>query len=344
MSKRKTEWWQQTTPARFPHTYLAIARERGADVAAILRRAQLAEDFTTDARNELTFPQMKLLVDAVVEAVGDDAIGMEVGLRLPPTAFGNLGYALLCSETIADVVQLCERYWHLLGRGLAARVDLSGPVCVVELTLLMPFPEPLYHLVYESAVASFYRGLQLLTDTRPDELEIWFSAPRPDYAAKLDAGLGRVRYQMPATQFRFSPELLRRKLPMHNPIGLKFALLQCEREEALLGDAGLWIREKVQREIVYGKDGYPTLENISAQLHMTPRTLRRRLEEEGTNYKFLLEEAKRRDAVQLLDEGGLEIQQIATLLGYQDPANFTRAFRQWTGQTPSQYRMMRDAS
>ena len=91
------------------------------------------------------------------------------------------------------------------------------------------------------------------------------------------------------------------------------------------------------------REGYPSLEDISQRLNMTTRTLRRKLDEEGTNFKVLLEEAKRRDAIQLLDDRNLEIQRVATLLGYQDPANFTRAFRQWTGQTPSQYRDTRNA-
>ena len=67
-------------------------------------------------------------------------------------------------------------------------------------------------------------------------------------------------------------------------------------------------------------------------------------EDEGIQYKTMVEETKRRDAVRLLDDQVMEIQQVATLLGYQDPANFTRAFRQWTGQTPSQYRATRHAS
>lgn len=74
---------------------------------------------------------------------------------------------------------------------------------------------------------------------------------------------------------------------------------------------------------------------------MTPRTLRRRLDQEGTSFKRLMEEAKRRDALRLLDDYDLDVQRVAALLGYQDPANFTRAFRQWTGQTPSQYRATR---
>jgi len=344
VSKRKSEWWQQAVPARFPQTYLQIARERGADVAAILRQAGAPDSLLTDPHVELSFPQMKQLVDALVSRIGDNGLGIEVGMRLPPTAFGSLGYALLCSETLADVVQLCQDYWHLLGRGLVVGVDLTGPVCAIQLSLVLPIPAPLDHLIYESAIASFYRGLQLLANAQPEDMEVWFNFPSPPYADQVAARLGQVRYDMPTTQFRFSAGLLQHRLPMHNPTGLTFALQQCDREAALMADDGQWVREKVQREIVFGTDGYPTLQDISSHMNMTARTLRRRLEEEGTSYKFLLEEAKRRDAIQLLDDQAMEIQRVATLLGYQDPANFTRAFRQWTGQTPSQYRLARSAT
>ena len=83
--------------------------------------------------------------------------------------------------------------------------------------------------------------------------------------------------------------------------------------------------------------GYASLAAISHQLNMTTRTLRRHLEKEGTSYKSLLDDTKRRDAIRLLDNHQLTIQRTAELLGYQDPANFTRAFKQWTGQAPSDY-------
>ena len=71
---------------------------------------------------------------------------------------------------------------------------------------------------------------------------------------------------------------------------------------------------------------------------MSSRSLRRHLQAEGSSFKKLLDEARQRDAVRLLADRRLGLSQIATMLGYQDPANFTRAFRQWTGTTPQRYR------
>lgn len=342
--KRKTEWWHRSVPAIYPQTYLTLARERGVDPDRLLLQAGLPADLFANPRTEISFLQMNKLVAAVLNRTGDDGIGIEVGWRLPPTAFGNLGYALLCSASLQDAVVLCLRFWHLMGRVLQASMNTSGPTGVIDLMLVAPVPEPFQHLVQELALAGFYRGFQLLAGATAADLEVWFQGPPPAYADHVTARLGQVRYNMPATQFRFSAHLLQTPLAMHNPTGLQFAIQQCEREESLLNEIDHPVREKVRRNLVLGNAGYPSLQKMSEILSMTTRTLRRRLEDEGIQYKTMVEETKRRDAVRLLDDQVLEIQQVAILLGYQDPANFTRAFRQWTGQTPSQYRTTRRSS
>lgn len=341
--RRKQDWWEQPVPSIFPQAYLDIAAARGANNAAIMVQAGLDASLFARRNNEISMLQMHRLIELVLAAVGDGGIGVDVGWRLPPTAFGNFGYALLCSETMADVMQLCQRFWHLVGRGVSLSVQEHGDLCVIDVVTVAALPEPFSHLIYEATLTSLCRGLQLLIATPVTDMEIWFEFPAPDYASDVTSRLGCVRYGMPSNQFRFPKKYLNTRLGMHNPTGLKFAIEQCEREEALLDVTQNKIRAKVQQEMSLGAAGYPSLEALSQCLNITARTLRRRLDQAGTSYKTLLEEAKRRDAIRLLDDRELDIQKVAGLLGYQDPANFTRAFRGWTGQTPSQYRLARVA-
>lgn len=333
---------QQTLPALYPQLYLALAQERGASRSRLISAANLSPDVLENPRATIPLPQMGLLLRAIMAEVGDDGIAIEVGLRLAPTAFGNLGYALLCSETLADAINLCERYWHMLGGASDITLQRGDHECVVYLTQNTVLPDALKHISYQATLASLYRGFQLLTQADATQMEIWFTSPAPVYADKVTRLLGHVRYGMPANQFRFAASLLSRKLPMHNAHSLRQALAACEREQALSNIGHSHLRDKVRQEILFGQNGYPSLNQVCSNLNMTARTLRRKLEDEGTNFKLLLEEAKRRDALKLLDDQHMEIQRIATILGYQDPANFTRAFRQWTGQTPSQYRQLRN--
>lgn len=325
-------------PAVFAQTYLTLAQQRGIAPETMIQLAGLPPDIQHKPGGEVPLLHMKLLVEAILAQTGDHGLGLEMGFALPPTAFGNLGSAILCCKTMRDVIELTLRFQFLFARGITFSVLLKDPTAIIDLNLSMPLPEPFRHLTLEITLTCLIRGIALLTHARPDELEVWFACPRPDYPAALLAQLGRVRFGMPSNQLRFSTALLDKPLPMHNPTALKFAVDQCQREETLLDKGRFDLLEKVRRRLQYSANGYPSVHDISKQLCMTTRSLRRQLESEGTNFKNLLEEAKRRDAIVLLDNTGIEIQRVANLLGYEDPANFTRAFKSWTGQTPSQYR------
>ena len=84
--------------------------------------------------------------------------------------------------------------------------------------------------------------------------------------------------------------------------------------------------------------GQPTLQQIAPRLHMSARSLRRRLDEERTSFRQILSEVRRELALRHLMEGRLAIGEIAFLLGFSEPSAFHRAFKQWTGQAPHAYR------
>ncbi len=342
MTKRTTDIFSQPVPHIYPQAYLQIARERGASIADILRQAGISEDIAKGSGKELSFQQFETLVMAVLESAGDHGIGLEVGSRLPPTAYGNFGYALLCCPNLQAVLELCQRFWHINARGVNMSAEIQGNLCVVDLSVPEVIREPFRHQIQETTIASVMRGFQLLLRDNNAEADIWFNYPSPAYADKAIQILGNVHFDMPSTQFRLAKDLLLHPLDMSNPLGLAFAVEQCEKEFQLTRLKSDPVLDQVQKEMVFEASGYPVLDDVASRLNLSSRTLRRRLQQQGTRYKALLEEARRRDAIKLLDDRAISIQKVAELLGYQDPANFTRAFRQWTGHSPSQYRQMRD--
>jgi AraC-like DNA-binding protein len=106
---------------------------------------------------------------------------------------------------------------------------------------------------------------------------------------------------------------------------------------ARLGLLEDWL-DRLQALLVCQQQRYPDLPALAAQLHMSERTLKRKLAERGLSFSSMLEAVMKRDAIELLNDPAISIQDVAMRLGYQDRANFTRAFRRWTGQTPSDYR------
>ncbi|MBF3306782.1 helix-turn-helix transcriptional regulator, partial [Pseudomonas aeruginosa] len=85
----------------------------------------------------------------------------------------------------------------------------------------------------------------------------------------------------------------------------------------------------------------PDMQTLAMELHLTVRTLRRRLDDEGSSYRLLLDEVRQALAEELLATGAIRLEEIAERLGYGEVSNFSHAFRRWKGMTPRQYRQRR---
>jgi AraC-like DNA-binding protein len=94
----------------------------------------------------------------------------------------------------------------------------------------------------------------------------------------------------------------------------------------------------VRAVLASADDGYPDLDAVALRLSMSSRTLKRRLGEQGFGFRKLLDEVRLRDSVRLLRDTSLSVEQVALRVGYTAPGNFIRAFRGWTGTTPSAFR------
>jgi len=94
------------------------------------------------------------------------------------------------------------------------------------------------------------------------------------------------------------------------------------------------------RAVLLGKSGeYPSLEQVAGRLCTSSRTLKRRLQRQGASFQQLLDEVRHREAVRLLENPSLSVEEVASRIGYSSSANFTRAFRKWVGNTPGAFRV-----
>ena len=101
------------------------------------------------------------------------------------------------------------------------------------------------------------------------------------------------------------------------------------------GGHGSVVRAAIRREL---RGGDPSLEHVAKQLAMSPRTLQRRLRDLGESYADLLDEVRHAAATVYLDDREIALSEVAYLLGFSEQSSFTRAFKRWTGVTPSEYR------
>jgi AraC-like DNA-binding protein len=324
-------------PGMFPITWLAYAADNGLPVDELIANAGLRAEHAASFANGVSVKKLVVLIRDVLLRVGDNGIGFEIGWRLPVTAYGNIGHAMLASATLGDALELCQRFWPLMARGIRLNAAAHEDVCVLTLSPLLAIEEPFRHILTELALASVYRGIVGLVPQAEDVVEVWFDVPEPAYADGIRRRVRHVRFAQPMPQVRAPAALLDTPLAMASAAGSIMAIRQCEAEEAALHRQGRVI-EDVRKRLIGTEAGYPSLEHMAGMLNLSPRTFRRHLAAEGTGYAHLLETARRRDALRLLENPSLKVVDVSERLGYADPANFIRAFRRWSGMTPRQYR------
>ncbi|MCH8497039.1 MAG: AraC family transcriptional regulator [Marinobacter sp.] len=330
---------QPNQPVTYARMFAEVARARGIASEPILAEVGLPATALDDPAGRLSLADIFQLIHALSEHAGTTVLGFETGLRLPLTAHGSLGYALMCAATAGEAISILERFWHLRGRGvLLSRRQTEGRL-FFEITPETPMAAALKDMMFASILTSMYRGMEFVLPMLPITRELWLTGRQPDDFEQVRDLLPRVRFQMPMAGVALLGDIrwLSQPLPTANPEALSQALAQCERESSLLDPVDS-LAPQIRAALIAGPQGYPSPEALAQSLHLTTRTLRRRLQEQGSGYKQLLEEARQRDSCHLLSDSDMSIQRIADLLGYTDPANFTRAFKGWTGMTPSQWR------
>jgi AraC-like DNA-binding protein len=167
---------------------------------------------------------------------------------------------------------------------------------------------------------------------------IAFPFDAPDYAA-LARDLFRcdVEYGQSWAGAAVPHEILDVPLKMADPEAFREAASICQRELDKL-TANESMAARVRRLLLEKQNGFPSLQVTARLLHMTPRTLHRRLLDEDTSFHDLLEDVRRTLAVEHVKSGRFGLEEIAYMLGYSDLANFRRAFKRWEAVPPSAYR------
>ncbi|HNG46485.1 MAG TPA: helix-turn-helix domain-containing protein, partial [Agitococcus sp.] len=262
--------------------------------------------------------------------------GYEMGLRTPVTSHGFLGYGVMSCANLEEAIKLAERFVRLRTVLMSFKLSIEGDFAIVEASANYPVGL-LRQFVFESLLLSLARAGSFITGNAMNSGEIYFDFPEPSYYQVNKDKLPPISFNKASNQLRFPKSFLKQPLIMADPVAAKLAAEQCERELALM-DISDDIPSQVRAMLNHQQGEYPQLEQVAERLFMSSRTLKRRLQQAGLGFQQLLDEARKRDAIKLLQNTSLTIEQIALRLGYTDPANFTRAFKKWTGDTPSKYR------
>lgn len=311
----------------------------GLTVPAVLAGTGVTEAQLTNPNLLVRGEQELRLIRNMVDALGDArGLGIEVGQRYHFTAFGVLGLAIFSSQTLSAALEVALQYFDLTFAFTSFRVEEAG-----QQTWLVvddsDVPEGLRQFNVERDMAAFLTVLRDLFDAVPIQETVHLRFARPDCTEPYRRVFGvEPAFGMPHNAILLDSERLAERLPQANVLAQSAARDQCRKlldaRRARLGLAG-----RVRDLLAAHCAEMPGMTAAADKLHMTARTLRRRLLDEGTTYAELRDEVRQTLAEAFLSGPHQSIEQIAARLGYAEATSFINAFRRWRGQTPHAFRL-----
>jgi AraC-like DNA-binding protein len=253
------------------------------------------------------------------------------------SSYGLLGYAALSSATFGDAWRLLLQYPALLGTYFKLELSVEGELAWVSAGEYRHV-QALEQFNVEMCLASLRLiGDELLGQSLP-LAAAQFSHARPAYAERYAARFAcPLQFGATRNAFAFPAEWLQRRLPLADPVTHQEMLARCRKQNSEFTTRQAWL-QRVRAELASHLAEPPGLEALAQQMHCSPRTLRRHLQELGTHYQELLDELRFDRAKTLLSQDGWPICRIAEELGFSESASFRHAFQRWSGVAPSRFR------
>jgi AraC-like DNA-binding protein len=264
-----------------------------------------------------------------------DGAGLELSSQTRVTERGVLALGLLGAATLGEAIDLSLRFPQSAGYLLQVR-GVSSPTG--HQTILEPYPgdQDLQRLLVDLTFATMLKLRRQVTAANYSPSIVEFVSAAPTNAAAYLAFFGcPVRFGCLKNVLSTDAKWLAFPLPWASAMAYRLSsqLLERERERMNAMPAmGFTIERAIRRGLPHVAD----IAQLAASLHLSERTLRRKLTKEGLSYRMVLDEIRRSRAFDLMAAGHRPIAQIALDVGFSDVRAFSRAFKRWTGYPPTQ--------
>jgi AraC-like DNA-binding protein len=321
--------------------FVAWLSANGGDAAAVIERWRLPADVTTVREVVVPLRTVHEVTAEIAERMDDPNLGLHIAMRLPRGSYGLIEFIGRNAPSLREACGRFVRYASLINETHIIALDESGSS--MALTQRCP-GEPLVggrhaNEMFLALVVRIVRELTELVEASGAIRSVMFAHPAP-----ADDAEHRAFFRCPLAfgrgenRIEFERSLLEQPLKGGDEALLSVLDEQAQRfvrEHPPKTDGLSRIREQVQIAV---KNGQPTLERVAEALRSSPRTLQRKLTDEGTTFNRLVDQVRQDLARLYIADARLALGEVAYLLGFSELSAFSRAFKRWTGLTPARYR------
>ncbi len=319
--------------------FAATLDSYGIDSQAFLRERGVDYSRQSDPEHRIPLATMSSLWDDAAAITRDSAFGIKAGQFVTPTTFSALGIALWSSCSIKDLVICWCRYLHVFSTVADMELEETDTEIIMTCTLNTHSGSEKASLHAMDATLSallhickqHYGG-----DITPNSVS--FTRPKPHNIDAYHAIFGStLKFDQPRIEVRLDRATSEQQIPGGNP-SLAKATEQLVADYLQKMQAPSLIRDVQQVLFELWPRGDAKLDVVAERLHVSPRTLHRKLEDAGSNFRQQQESTRHQLALQFIRQAHLSVTEIGYLLGFSNTSNFSRAFKRWTGYSPQEFR------
>ncbi|QJC57780.1 putative HTH-type transcriptional regulator [Polaromonas vacuolata] len=321
------------TPIAFVKAIVAAYKNRSMSPAKALALAQIAPELLRQSLAHITARQMELLSAAAMQELGDEALGA-FSRRLPWGSYGMLARASISSPNLGVALKRWCRHHSLLTDDITLTLSHSNNMATI--TVQANAPQQEFGLVH--VLRNIHGLASWLIDSRIALESAQFPFTEPAHSAvyqlifpgrlSFDAALAELHFDARylALPLRRDEKALQQMLKRALPLTVQ----QYRRDRLLV--------QQIRQTLSADSRTAHTAESLAALLNISSRTLHRQLQEEGASLQKIKDEVRTGKAKDLLLRGHQPVKQVAAASGFGNEKSFIRAFKQWTGQSPGEFR------
>lgn len=316
-----------------------VAEQNNLDARRLLKHCQIDPAAIGKPGLRVKTERLSRLQSLVWRLLKDESAGL-CGMRLKPGTYEMMGQVTVHQPTLRLALQKGIAFYNLILTDNFVELDVQADEAT--LTINLPHPEKDHkYLFAEMALLAWHRYSSWLIASSIPLSKVQFNYPPPPHVHEYHYLFpGEHEFKCDKLAITFSAHYLAKQVKQSE--GALHSFMQCcplelfrqyKSDYTLTSD----IRHLLSNDI---ESGLLTIDAVASMLHMTSRTLMRRLKDEGTCFQQIKDIVRRDRAVMLLTQRATPINLIAESVGFADPAAFTRAFRTWTGETPRKFRAL----
>jgi AraC-like DNA-binding protein len=314
-----------------------ILREFGLDPDPVIRAAGLDPRLFDDGANVIPHAGLGRLLTLSVARTHCPHFGLLVGQRATILSLGLVGRLMQQSETVGDAMRALVSNLSIQNRGAVPSLTISGDTALFTFSVYQPEAESADQ-ISDGSLAVAVNALRALCGSEWNPTEVLLPRATPaDQEPYRRHFRAPVRFNQESATIVFSASDLDRRIAGADPMMRE--VLE-ERIQQMKGSQGSEFSDDIRRLLrTRLTSTHCSAEDIAELLTMHRRTLSRRLKGSGMGYRAIANEIRFEIARQLLEDTEVPLGQIGAALGYSEASAFTRAFRRWSGQTPTAWRV-----